>query len=54
MELLASRRKWLALRWRDTPRMAGLAAFIEAEFGIECSSNIYLLSFDRELDMQNG
>jgi hypothetical protein len=32
---LASWRKWLALRSRDTPRMAGLAAFIEAELGIE-------------------
>jgi hypothetical protein len=54
MELLASRRKWLALRSRDTPRMAGLAAFIEAELGIECSSNINLLSSDRDFAAQIG
>ena len=52
-ELLASRRKWLALRWRDTPRMAGLAAFIEVELGIECISNI-VLSSDRDFAMQIG
>jgi hypothetical protein len=32
--------------------MAGLAAFIEVELGIECISNIVLLSSDRDFAMQ--
>jgi hypothetical protein len=32
--------------------MAGLAAFIEAELGIECSLNITLLSSDRDFGAQ--